>query len=290
VTKPGARTSRPHSARRAVIKVRVDETTIKGLSGRTIILPPANSQRSELVTELERYGARVIASPTIEIAEPDSYAALDEAIENIYGYDWLIVSNVNAVDFFLRRFQALGHETSELDSLLVCAIGHATVRRLGESHIHVDLVAAQFKAEDILAVLEPYTGDRESLGGLNLLIPRAADVRNDFSDALEAAGARTDTVAAYRAVRPKNSDRSRINALLAGGGIDCLVFTSCLEVQNFAELFDTSDLPGLLAGVAVACIDQDTAKTVAELGLDTKIIPAEFTVWALARAIEEFFR
>src|ERR1044071_9623465 len=75
------------------------------LSGRTIVITRARAQSAEFVAELERLGARVISCPTIEIVEPESYALLDEAIENLYGYDWLIFTSVNGVDYFLRRLE-----------------------------------------------------------------------------------------------------------------------------------------------------------------------------------------
>jgi uroporphyrinogen III methyltransferase/synthase len=68
-----------------------------------------------------------------------------------------------------------------------------------------------------------------------------------------------------------------------------VTFTSSSTVTNFAQLFDTSDLPGLLAGVRVACIGDITSSTAAEYGLHTDILPREFTVHALARAICDYF-
>ena len=66
------------------------------LSGRTILIAP--SALRALVVELDRYGARVINWPEIEIGDPESFTALDEAIENLFGYDWLI-SEHPAVDY-----------------------------------------------------------------------------------------------------------------------------------------------------------------------------------------------
>ena len=59
----------------------------KPLDGRTVVVTRAASQAGEFVAELESYGAKVIVCPTIEIAEPESYERLDEAIDHLYGYD-----------------------------------------------------------------------------------------------------------------------------------------------------------------------------------------------------------
>src|ERR671932_1697308 len=108
------------------------------LEGRTVMITRALAQSAEFAAELEAFGARVVACPTIEIVPPESYAQLDEAIDNLFGYDWLVLTSTNAVEHFLARLEALGKDVSELDSLRVCAIGEATAERLVPSHVHVD--------------------------------------------------------------------------------------------------------------------------------------------------------
>src|SRR6185295_14142339 len=105
--------------------------------------------------------------PTIEIAEPESYDALDEAIDHLYGYDWLIFTSVNGVDYFLRRFQSREHQISELDNLRVCAIGEATADQLHQAHIHVDVIPSEFKAEGVFEALQQYAAGHAALSGLN---------------------------------------------------------------------------------------------------------------------------
>jgi uroporphyrinogen III methyltransferase/synthase len=261
----------------------------KPLDGITIVITRARAQASEFAAELERLGARAITCPTIEIVEPESYVELDQAIENLYGYDWIIFTSVNGVNYFLRRLEARGHEVSELDELRVLAIGEATALRLRDAFIHVDVVPEQFKAEGAVVALEEYLGGSEALSRLNFLLPRAAVARDTLPDALEEAGARVDAVTAYRTVRPNTTERGRVEAMLAGGAVDCITFTSSSSVINFAQLFDTTDLSGLLKGVTVACIGDVTSATATEYGLRTHIMPSEYTIPALTRAIVEYY-
>ena len=263
--------------------------TEQPLAGRTIVITRARAQSAEFSAELERLGARVVSCPTIEIVEPESYALLDEAIENLYGYDWLVFTSVNGVDYFLRRLGTLGNDVSQLDDLRVCAIGEATAYQLREARIHVDVIPEQFKAEGAFAALESYLGGREGFNRLNFLIPRAAVARDYLPRALEEAGARVDVVPAYRTVRPHTSERGRVEALLAGGAVDCITFTSSSTVVNFAQLFDTTDLSQLLEGVCVACIGDITAATAADYNLRTDILPDEYTIPALTRAIAAYY-
>lgn len=261
----------------------------QSLAGRTVVITRARTQAAEFVTVLESYGARVLLCPTIEIAEPESYERLDEAVGHLYGYDWIIFTSVNGVDYFLRRLETRGQQIDELDDLRICAIGDATAERLTSARVHVDVIPDEFKAEGVYAALERYVGGGEGLQGLNFLIPRAAVARDYLPSALEQAGARCDVVTAYRTVQPDGLDRGRVSAMLAGGAADCIAFTSSSTVRNLAQLFDTHNLRDVLSGVAIACIGDITAKTATEYGLLTDIQPSEFTVSALARAIAEHF-
>ncbi len=263
--------------------------SVGSLFGRTVMITRARSQAGELAHALESYGARIVECPTIEIVEPESYALLDEAIENLYGYDWIIFTSANGVDFFLRRLRANGLDVSELDGLRVCAVGEATAKRLYDAPVHVDIVPEKFQAEGIFEALERYLGSRSGFETLNFLLPRAAVARDFLPKALEEAGARVDVVPTYRTVRPETTDRARIEALLVGGGVDCITFASSSAVKNFAQLFDTANLRDLLRDISVACIGEITSQTATEFGLDTHILPAESTAGSLARAIADYF-
>jgi len=258
------------------------------LAGRTVVITRAASQAGEFAAELESYGATVVVCPTIEIGDPESYARLDEAIDHLYGYDWLIFTSVNGVDFFLRRLDSLGKTIEQLDELKVCAIGEATAERLHQAHVHVDVIPVEFKAEGVFAALSRFVGSAEQLHGLNFLIPRATVARDYLPKALEQAGARVDVVPAYRTIIPANLDRGRLGAMLAGG-TDCIAFTSSSTVKNLGLLFDTTDLSEILRGLKIACIGDITAATAMDYGLGVDIQPNEFTIPALAQSIAEYY-
>ena len=258
------------------------------LAGKTVVITRAAAQAAEFAYELKRYGATVVVCPTIEIGDPEDFVGLDEAIDHLYGYDWLIFTSVNGVDFFLRRLSIVGKTVADLDELKVCAIGEATAERLRQAHVHVDVIPTEFKAEGVFGAIRKFVGGNEQLEGLNFLIPRAAVARDYLPKALEEAGARVDVVPAYRTVIPLNLDRGKLSAMLAGGA-DCIAFTSSSTVKNLGLLFDTNDLGDTLKGLTIACIGDITATTAEEYGLHVDIEPQQFTIPALASAIAEYY-
>ena len=254
------------------------------LEGRTVIVTRAASQAADLTTVLESYGAKVIVCPTIEIREPDNYDRLDEALEHLYGYDWLIFTSTNGVEYFLKRLTDRGQQIADLDEIKVCAIGQRTADKLHDAHVHVDLVPSQSTAEGVYTALNEFN----NLGGLNILLPRAAVGRDVLPEALQNAGARVDVVTTYQTVLPDNIDRGKLAAMLAGSS-DCIAFTSPSTIKNLAKLFDTHDLGKTLPGIVVACIGSVTADTAAEYGLHVDIQPATFTTKDLAHAIASYY-
>ena len=256
--------------------------------GRTVLVPP--DVLPELTTELARYGARVISWPRVEIDAPESFTALDEAIENLFGYDWLLFHTRNAAEFFLRRFQKLGHEVSELDTLRVCAVGSATVDELEASQVHIDVIPGATNLNSIVDAIGNYVGGQEAgeaLGRLNFLVPRAAAARDELSNLLEEAGARVDVVVAYRSVSNR-AMLAQLTALVTGGGIDAVVFDSPESVRDLAELFDALELATILTGIQVFCFDESTTNAAHDFGL-RQLLGPEPTNRALAESIADHF-
>jgi uroporphyrinogen III methyltransferase/synthase len=175
-----------------------------------------------------------------------------------------------------------------LDALRVCGIGEEAVSRLGESPIHTDVIPGRSTPSAVFEALEAYVGGRQALQTLNLLIPGAANARDELSKILEEAGARVDSVAAYRTVAGGDSSLSRLNALLAGGGVDCIVFKAAEEMKELAQLFGTNDLSRVLAETAVVCADLSALRFASDFGLHTDFSAADRNPQALAEAINRY--
>jgi len=243
----------------------------------SILFAPGDS-RTDLRRELERLGARVIEWPQLRIDEPQDDSAIDEAIENLFGYDWLIFKSEAAAEYFLRRFER-EHRTDELDELKILAIGEKTDQRLVRSQVHIDVKADH--SSEAFALLSSYAGE---IKGLNCLLPSATITRASFAGQLEEVGARVDSVATYRTCE-SGEELAKVKALLAGGGVDYIAFGQPANVADFGALFDTDDLQPVVMGSRVVCADEPTRSAAGGFGLDHLLIPDEPTIQAFARLI-----
>jgi uroporphyrinogen III methyltransferase / synthase len=120
-----------------------------------------------------------------------------------------------------------------------------------------------------------------------VLLPRAAQTRDVLVRDLTQLGAVVTEVAVYTTRRVGTSGAALRHAL-AAGTIDVVTLTSSSTARNFAELFTDDERRAWFPSLTVASIGPITAATAAEYGLTTRIMPSEYTIPALARAIEDY--
>lgn len=253
------------------------------LAGRRIVVTRPREQAPALVERLEAAGASVLTTPTIAIEPPDSWDPLDRALERLPEYHWVVFTSVNGVAMVLHRLAERGRAATAVTRTRVAAIGPATAEALRAWGVVPEVVPEEYVAEGLAARLRDriHPGDR-------VLLPRAAETRDVLVRELEAMGARIDEVAAYR-TRPVAAAGHELRAALGDGQVDMMTFASSSAVRHFSALFAPADLAALMMGVAVACIGPVTAQTAIQLGLVVRVVPDEYTIPALARAIVRYY-
>ena len=158
-----------------------------------------------------------------------------------------------------------------------------TAEALEQRGLRPDLIPKEYRAESIL---EGLAG--EDINGRRFLMPRALVARDVLPDTLRERGAVVDVVPAYETVLPEEKS-SGVLERFKEGSIDCVTFTSSSTVSNFFSLFKRDDIMPLLASVTIACIGPVTAQTAVEHGLSVSIMPADYTIPGLTRAIVEHY-
>lgn len=256
----------------------------KPLYGKRILITRAQKQSSEFSSLLKKNGADVIECPMIEIVPPRSWRGVDQAIEEIDKYDWLIFTSANGVDFFFDRLKKKRKTLRSLSSLKVCAIGPATSSRLSQRKIPVHLMPKEFVAESVIEAFK-----RESIKGRRILLARAQKARDLLPKGLEEMGAKVDVVEVYRTIKPRRGP-GRLRRILKEGKVDLITFTSSSTVNHFVELLKGEDIKSLLKGVLIACIGPVTSKTAMRWGMRVQIQPRDYTIQGLTRAIVGYFK
>ncbi len=248
------------------------------LSHCRILVTRARGQASALAAQLEALGATPILIPTIEIAPPSSWCAMDAALASIRGFDWVVFTSANAVQAFVERARRLGLSPQ---AKRVAAIGPGTAKAVIAAGMAADLVPPTAVAESLAEGLKPHAP------GTSMLLVRAAVARDVLPEALTEAGATVTIAEAYRNVIPEDSVAD-VRALFAGDPPDAITFTSASTAQNLVALLEAGGI-ALPSGVVLASIGPITSQAMRELGLEPTVEAGEATIAALAGALAEYF-
>lgn len=250
------------------------------LAGRRVLITRAPRQASELADRLRELGATPIVIPTIEIAPPSSFVALDAALASLSGFDLIAFTSGNAVEAFHERARLLGIAVAPRR---IAVVGPATARALEAIGLRADAMPATYTAEAMGEMLAP------EASGLHILLLLAEDAPSILRDALATAGADVTVAAAYRNRIPEAS-LAAVTSLFGkpSSQPDAVTFTSASTATNLVAMLDTAGLT-LPAEVTRASIGPITSRTLRELGLPPHIEAAESTIPALAAALAAHF-
>jgi uroporphyrinogen-III synthase len=247
------------------------------LTGKRILVTRTRQQSSDLAARLTAMGAVPILIPTIEIVPPESYAPLNEALEQLDTFDWLLFTSANAIDVFAQR------RIPGLIPKRVAVIGPATAKAAQANGLHVDLIPPRYVAESFADALGP------EVAGCRVLLIRAAEARDVLPEALINAGASVTIAPAYRNQVPATSISLIREVFKSSEHYPAVVtLTSASTARSFFALLNAAGL-ALPPGIALASIGPITSEAVRDLGYEPAIEATEATVLALIDAVEKLF-
>ena len=273
------------------------------LAGRTVVVTRPEDHSGAMIEALERLGARILAMPAIELADPPDWTPCDTALDAIRTFDWLVFTSANA----FRRLDAraatrplgsrfrLADVVDEDRSPYVAAIGPTTERVLRGAGVAVTVVPGEGAqhAEGLLALLEsesPRLLPRHALRGAHVLLPRALEARDVLPDGLRRAGATVTVAPVYRVVAGPG-DPAPVVAALRAGTVDAVIVQSGRTGAMFVERLALPDAErrALLSRVHVVTSGPVTTAAVAGLGFGPTLEAREPTTAGVLAAIVTAF-
>ena len=247
----------------------------KPLFGKRVVVTRARDQASELRRLLEEAGAQVIEFPLIEIAPPESFESLDQVIEDLADYQWVVFTSTNGVRSFFDRLRFHGEDARSLHDVMIAVVGESTADELRARGVEPDLVPAKFQSSALLPLLEP---DQR---GIRTAIVRAAEGRDELIDELRRRGGDVDLAVAYR-TRPVAADVERLDK------VDVITFTSASTVENFLAAAGQRGAE-ILKKARVASIGPITSDALRKHGREPDVEASSASIESLRDAIVEAF-
>jgi len=256
----------------------------RSLAHKTVLVTRSAGQSSQFTDLLMAAGAQVVEMPALDIRPPSSWQPLDQAIDHLATYDWLVLSSANAVTYFLSRLEQVGNPAA-LTTVKLAVVGKKTANVLAQYGFTPDFIPLDFVADSLVADFpEPVTG-------LKLLFPRVeSGGREILVKEMVAAGATVTEVPAYESGCPASPNATAIAAIKAGQ-IDIMTFASSKTVRHSGQLLQQ----GLgdrwldyLTPIAIASIGPKTTETCRELLGRIDIEAQEYTLDGLTQAIAQW--
>ena len=243
------------------------------LAGVRVAVTRPRERMSALATPLRELGAEVLEFPAIRLRSISPNPKLDDILERLKEYDWVVFTSPGGVSCFWKALQVRRMDVRCLYGLRLAAIGSSTARVLEERGLLVDLVPSSYCADAL---------GRELVGQnpRKVLILRAKNGSVDLTDRLKEAGIPYDDTALYDT--EFSPEVGRVRDLIKNGELDYVAFTSSSTVHSFMRGSGLKSGQGIHA----LCIGQSTGKTARSYGMETFVAP-EATMEAMCTLLLE---
>jgi len=223
----------------------VGEVDQAALVGKRIVVTRSAAQAVELLKSLQQAGAIPILLPVIRILPPENFQQLDETLEQLGEFDWILFTSQNAVRIVHERLEALELLQNEgRRKPLAGAVAEATASEALKAGFEVAHISSRPLG---FALAEELSGQ---LAGKKVLLPRSDRANPDLVVALKKGGARVTEVVAYRTVMEQAQDNE---VVMRAMGADAVLFFSPSAVEGFDSVCGAGKLAEFsVAGVVLA--------------------------------------
>ncbi len=240
------------------------------LENKRIVVTRAVCQQDSLCQQLTAKGADSIGIPLIEFRSLHRPESARTHLGKLADYDWIIFSSSNAIRFFR---DLMGAAEIPKEVRLAC-VGRHSADTLEKFFRQPDFIPQKFSSR--------YLADEiDVVAGQKVLYPCPVETVSELVETLEKKGAEVERWPIYETnqstLTPQQESQLRSQP-------DAVTFASPSVVNSFCEqLPDHSDL---LRDCLVACIGPMTKQRAVECGLRVDIVPEEYSIPGLVKALE----
>ena len=228
------------------------------MRGVVVLNTRPRDQAAELTRLLRHAEFEVIEAPAIAIVPGWDPSELERTRRELAAgaFDWLVLPSQNAA-------RGLGSDLRSTNVRAVC--GAATARALALEPV-VEL--ERYSAAVVIEALRPRV-----LPGQRVLVPRAAEGRDELVDGLRSLGADVHAPVAYRTMAVDDAARR-----LMDGGIDVVTVCSPSAVRALGAALPVESL--------VVCLGETTAEAARTLGWRVSGVADDTTMPALVEVVD----
>lgn len=246
-----------------------------------VLVTRATGQTDQLIAALDAAGVVAVPVPTIDVELAPGGGALDEAIQGVGSYAWVVVTSTNGALAVLRAAERV---FVPFEATRWAVIGNATREVLEREGVDVAFQPSLSTAAGLASELPVAPRDRVLLVRGNLADDRAPAI-------LGRRGAVVRDVLGYTTVEAPASSVGLLAEAFAGP-LEIALFTSGSTVRGLVGLADLEAID--VRRLPAVCIGRETATEAARLGFDVVAVASAPDTQSLAhtaaRAIADLRR
>ena len=260
-----------------------EEERMYPLKEKTIVITRTVEQSKDSAEIFKQLGANVIIFPTLDIVPPDSWKEFDSVLTGKSKIHFLIFTSAHAVKMFIKRCEELKIKF-DFENTKIVAVGNKTASVCEKNDIPVHIIPKVFSSTGVIEELINY-----DLRKKLIFIPRSAIGREELPESLEALGAEIKTAPVYNVSLPAADKIKSSMEILNKNKPDLFIFTSPSTFENFLKILKIIDPVQYFNGYDIAAIGPTTKTAIENKNVRVNIIPGEFTIDGLAKAIIEYY-
>jgi hydroxymethylbilane synthase len=227
------------------------------MAGRPRVIVTRPSHHGDaLIWALGDLALEAIPVPAIAVVLAPAGGDLDEALRNVGGYGWVVVTSGNGARAMLA---AAGRVLTPFDATRWAVIGSATREVLELEGVDVCFQPTVATSAAVARELPISAGER-------ILVVRGTLGGDKLRTTLTERGGVVDEVVAYVTHEAPPSSRGLLRAAFDAGPIVAAIFTSSSTVRGLAALAVADGVDA--TRLAAICIGNETAATAAASGFD----------------------
>jgi uroporphyrinogen-III synthase len=223
-----------------------------------------NPLNKKLISDLQRSGEDVLVFPPVKTVKLELTETAAVHLQNLNGFDWVILTDVFAADYFIEALSSLAVDFFELDNLTICALGEAVADRLRFVQVHADVIPSKISDEAIFSAISNYAAFE--LEDSSFLVTGEESASLPFIDKLKAEKASVEELSIYKAEFSDESANTKLKTLLMGGAVDEFVFSAPEDLLSLKFLTGEKDLTALFNESQVSAVSEIVFQTLQENG------------------------
>ncbi|MCE3016152.1 MAG: uroporphyrinogen-III C-methyltransferase [Pirellula sp.] len=199
------------------------------LFGKKYLVASTSHTGAYLTDKLRTLGAEVVHEPALEILPPVDWTEIDQAIDRLASFDWIVLSSVNGVDAFMSRLFSRGLDGRSFGKCRIASVGTATSAALQRWHLIADCTPQTTGIAALIDLLKIGCENRQ------FLFVRTASGKQEGLEALTKSGAFVQSINVYRQIPVETWPKNLINQC-ESDEFDGILVTSSNIAESICKL------------------------------------------------------